>query len=154
MTWGSLVGWMTDLAGSPGWNLVTQPAVDVRSMIVSVNASGRALIEQALTQPRSRSGSRFFPPISSIKCSNFADSDFHKTGRRTFSARLWAARSIIEAEGIPLAYVSRADVVGLVFEAASRNDRVKVLLAHQNEILDDCDQAVASVLIRSTDRVG
>ena len=59
------------------------------------------------------------------------------------SARLWAARSIIEAEGIPLAYVPRADVVGLVFEAASRNDRVKVLLAHQNEILDDCDQALA-----------
>ena len=42
-----------------------------------------------------------------------------------------------------MAYVSRADVVGLVFEAASRNDRVKVLLAHQNEILDDCDQALA-----------
>jgi hypothetical protein len=42
-----------------------------------------------------------------------------------------------------LAYVPRADVVGLVFEAASRNDRVKVLLAHQNEILDDCDQALA-----------
>ena len=130
---------MTDLPGSPGWNLVTQPAVDVRSISESVNAS----LREALKQPAFEIPKPIFPTDFVDQMQQLRRQRLPQNWPANVSARLWAARSIIEAEGIPLAYVSRADVVGLVFEAASRNDRVKVLLTHQNEILDDCDQALA-----------
>ncbi|OBH71062.1 hypothetical protein A5684_22010 [Mycobacterium intracellulare] len=58
-------------------------------------------------------------------------------------SRLFAARSIIEADGIPLVYVPRAEIVGLVFDAPTRADRIKVLMAHSTDVLDDCDNALA-----------
>ena len=134
---------MTDLPGCPGWNLVTQPVVDVRSIIESVNASVRASIEQALKRPAFEIPKPIFPTDFVDQMQQLRRQRLPQNWPANVSARLWAAQSIIEAEGIPLAHAPRADVVGLVFEAASRNDRVKVLLAHQNEILDDCDQALA-----------
>jgi hypothetical protein len=133
---------MSSMPGSPAWNLVDQPAVDVQSIIESVNASVRESMEQAL-----KARARVVP--KPVLPTDFVDQMQQLRRQRlpqnwpaSLSAKLWAARSIIEAEGIPLVYVPRADVVGMVFEAASREERVTILLAHQDEILDDCDGAL------------
>jgi len=130
---------MTDIPSYPSWNF---PARDVQAFIESLNASIRASMETFTVSA---------PVVPEpILPTDFVDQMMELRRQRLpqnwpaeLNSKLWATRSIIEAEGIPLVYVPRADVVGLVFAAASRDERVRVLLAHEGEILDDCDEALA-----------
>ncbi len=55
---------------------------------------------------------------------------------------------IVENDGIPLAYVPRAEVVVELVDAADRDARLEVLLERTPTILDDCDNTL-DVALRS-----
>lgn len=120
------------------------PTETVRSIVESVNASVRESMELALKMHAPVVVKPILPTDFIDQMQQLRQQRLPQNWPANLNARLWAARTIIETEGIPLAYVPRAEVVGrLVLEATSRDERLKVLLTHQNEILDDCDQALA-----------
>jgi len=48
-------------------------------------------------------------------------------------------------EGLPLSWVPRAEIVVSLVEAAGPEERVNILTEHRGDILDDCDDALASI---------
>lgn len=48
-------------------------------------------------------------------------------------------------EGLPLTWVSRTEIVVLLVEAASADDRTGLLTVRRADILDDCEQALGSI---------
>ncbi|MEU4711643.1 hypothetical protein AB0G00_34995 [Nocardia salmonicida] len=52
------------------------------------------------------------------------------------------AKQIVEDEGIPLAYIPRAEIVSDLVHAADRTERGAILVARAAEILDDCERAL------------
>ncbi len=52
---------------------------------------------------------------------------------------------VIQGDGLPLVWVPRRIVVEAVLAAPDRPSRVKVLLAHCNEVLQDCREVLATI---------
>ncbi|MBQ1076844.1 hypothetical protein KBX06_27405 [Micromonospora sp. C31] len=53
--------------------------------------------------------------------------------------------SIVQNEGIPLVWVPRKEIVRQVLQSANRDERIKVLLAHRDEVIQDCRKVLAEV---------
>ncbi|MFG2049627.1 hypothetical protein ACGFIW_19625 [Micromonospora sp. NPDC048935] len=53
--------------------------------------------------------------------------------------------SIVQDEGIPLVWVPRKEIVRQVLQAANRDERIKVLLAHRDDIIQDCRDVLAKI---------
>jgi hypothetical protein len=56
-----------------------------------------------------------------------------------------AAQAVLNDDGLPLVWVPRAEVVGEVLAAETREQRVAVLVARRTEIAEDCREALADV---------
>ncbi|MBW0275323.1 hypothetical protein ATM97_29035 [Nocardia sp. MH4] len=52
------------------------------------------------------------------------------------------AREIVEDDGIPIAYIPRAEIVADLAEADDRVGRVEILVARTADIVDDCREAL------------
>lgn len=73
---------------------------------------------------------------------------------RSTEARLGALVAMVSQEGIPVAWVPRADVLEALLDAAPGDERSALLIARRDEILEDCaawvddleDDFLASVL--------
>ncbi|MDV6262180.1 hypothetical protein [Rhodococcoides yunnanense] len=55
-------------------------------------------------------------------------------------------QQVVEVDGVPLAYVPRADLVMELVAAADYDGRIDVLLSRRDDILEDCSKVVAGVL--------
>lgn len=53
--------------------------------------------------------------------------------------------AMIDAEGIPVAWVPRGELLRALLDAGSADDRSLLLIAHRDEILEDCQDALARV---------
>ncbi|MEU6205378.1 hypothetical protein ABZ814_17575 [Micromonospora musae] len=53
--------------------------------------------------------------------------------------------SIVQDEGIPLVWVPRKDIVRQVLQSANRDERIKVLLMHREDVIQDCRDVLAKV---------
>lgn len=58
---------------------------------------------------------------------------------------LGAVATIALDEGLPLSWVPRTEIVTLLVEAESAEDRAGILADRRDDILDDCDEAVAQL---------
>lgn len=52
---------------------------------------------------------------------------------------------VVIGDELPLVWVPRADLVTAVVKAADRAARIEILLAHQHEVLQDCDAVLDSI---------
>jgi hypothetical protein len=117
---------------------------EIRSITESIDSSVRESMRQSLYVPPAEFTG--LPPLSELleQAQELRRQRLPQNWPKEVGSKLWAARTIIEADGIPLTYVPRADIVSLVFNAASRGERINVLLAHSTEILEDCGDALAA----------
>ncbi|SCG71902.1 hypothetical protein GA0070613_4992 [Micromonospora inositola] len=53
--------------------------------------------------------------------------------------------SVVQDEGIPLVWVPRKEIVRQVLQAADREERIKVLLANRDDIIQDCRDILATI---------
>ncbi|MGS2620189.1 hypothetical protein ACVCAH_37900 [Micromonospora sp. LZ34] len=53
--------------------------------------------------------------------------------------------SLVQDEGIPLVWVPRKEIVRQVLQSANRDERIKVLLAHRDDVIQDCQDVLAKV---------
>jgi hypothetical protein len=60
-------------------------------------------------------------------------------------ADLAAVAAICLDEGLPLAWVPRAEIVKALLSAGSRDERQEILLARRADILDDCEAALGEI---------
>lgn len=64
---------------------------------------------------------------------------------------LTKAVDFVEAEGIPLAYVPRADIGGALVAGSTREDREQVLTERREHIVEDCRRALADLASSDVD---
>jgi len=132
-------------SASPGWSFNDSAEV-ARSIIEATNASLRESVRAAYKW------SAFPPPEPIVPLDFFADIQRQRQQRLPQnwpvnpSPKLWATHAIVQSEGIPLTYVPRPDIVAAVLAAANREDRVAILVSRQDEVLEDCDEALTDGL--------
>lgn len=89
------------------------------------------------------------PPGLSETIRNFWDR--HIPPNWPADVELEAVVDVVRQDELPLVWVPRSDIVAAVVEAADRPARVEVLLAHQDEVLDDCDEVLDSIEVPRRD---
>jgi hypothetical protein len=59
------------------------------------------------------------------------------------TVRIGSIETVVAQDGIPLAWVPRKELVTQLMGAPNRSERMRIILAHQSEIITDCESCLA-----------